>query len=441
MVAGKSSTPREPKFDLSKVSARVDRVNVSGLMRTHNDYVMKAAESLFKATNFQDLMVESMHAKSYLHELGIFKDVSVHIDISRGENASPNGYEVTFKGKELSRIVGSVGTEVGQNEGSLRTELTVPNLFGRGESVSLQGSYSSKRANDIQLKFWKSYFHTRLVDNRPEVSFSLFRHIDRMDVSNFKNTSLGCLAEIALNTLRPIELTHSLQYEASVREVSLLMKNVPMAIREHCGPKLASLLRYSVIFDQRDNPVFPTQGLMIKSINEYCGLGGNVAYVSNNTHAEVSVPLFGGLVAQVCGRVGIIKETKKTTILPINNLYYCGGPLTLRGFKYGGAGPVVEGTPIGAQTYWSTGFHLWAPLPFNKVFKGLADNFRTHLFYNLGNFNTFSTENLRSACGIGLAFKLAERARIEFNYCVPLRKFAGDRVENGFQFGIGYEFV
>lgn len=110
----------------------------------------------------------SFSAKSYLHELGIFKDVSVHIDISRGENASPNGYEVTFKGKELSRIVGSVGTEVGQNEGSLRTELTVPNLFGRGESISLQGSYSNKKANEIQLKFWKSYFHTRFVDNRPE---------------------------------------------------------------------------------------------------------------------------------------------------------------------------------------------------------------------------------------------------------------------------------
>lgn len=40
--------------------ARVDRVNVSGLLRTHNDYVMKAAESLFKAKNFQELMIESM---------------------------------------------------------------------------------------------------------------------------------------------------------------------------------------------------------------------------------------------------------------------------------------------------------------------------------------------------------------------------------------------
>lgn len=50
-------------------------------------------------------------------------------------------------------------------------------------------------------------------------------------------------------------------------------------------------------------------------------------------------------------------------------------------------------------------------------------------------------ENMRSAAGIGLAFKLAERARIEMNYCIPIRKSVGDKVNNGFQFGIGYEFV
>lgn len=100
--------------------------------------------------------------------MGIFKDITVHIDVSRGENASPDGYEVTFKGRELSRIVGSVGTEVGQNEGSLRTELTAPNLFGRGESISIHGSYSNNKANELQLKFWKCFFHTRFMENRPE---------------------------------------------------------------------------------------------------------------------------------------------------------------------------------------------------------------------------------------------------------------------------------
>lgn len=100
--------------------------------------------------------------------MGIFKDIQVRVDVSKGGNASPHGYEITLKGEELSRLVGSVGTEVGQNEGSLRTELSIPNLFGRGESVSLQGSYATTRANELQLRFWKSFFHTRFVENRPE---------------------------------------------------------------------------------------------------------------------------------------------------------------------------------------------------------------------------------------------------------------------------------
>ncbi|EDW73896.1 uncharacterized protein Dwil_GK19448, isoform B [Drosophila willistoni] len=437
------SQAKEPKYDLTKISARVDRVKVSGLLRTHNDYVMRAADGLFKAANFQELMMEAMSARSYLHELGIFKDVSVHIDISRGADATPGqGYEVTLSGKEYSRVMGSAGTEIGQNEGSLRTELTIPNLFGRGESISLQGTYSSTRANDLQLKFWKPFFHTRFRENRPEISLSIFRQTDRFDISSFQTTNLGYVADFSVHTMLGLDLTHSLQYENSIRELNLLNnKSAPFGIREHCGPKLASLLRYSVVYDNRDGTVFPTRGILLKSTNEYCGLGGNVAYVSSTVHGEVNVPLIPGIVAQFCGRVGIMKETKNTTQLPISNLFYCGGPLTLRGFKFGGAGPVMEGTPIGAQTFWCTGAHIWAPLPFAGVFKSFANNFRLHFFYNFGNSNNFSTENMRSAFGMGLALKLAERARIELNYCIPVKRQNTDKISNGFQFGIGYEFV
>lgn len=128
-----------------------------------------------------------------------------------------------------------------------------------------------------------------------------------------------------------------------------MAKNVPMDIRQQCGPKLASLIRYSLIYDQRDDRVFPTSGTLLKTVNEYCGLMGNVHYTSSCAHAEINLPIFGSIVAQFCGRVGVIRKTSKTRSLPIESMYYCGGPLTLRGFKYGGAGPVVDGTPIGAS--------------------------------------------------------------------------------------------
>jgi len=147
-----------------------------------------------------------------------------------------------------------------------------------------------------------------------------------------------------------------LQYETAIREVSILNRIAPFAIREHCGPQLASLLRYVLMYDKRDNPIFPTKGIMCKSINEYSGLGGNVHYLSHTTHAEFNQRLPFGLVAQVGARFGILKDIEKRR-LPISNLFYCGGPLTLRGFEYGGAGPFEEGTPIGAKVSLPTISH------------------------------------------------------------------------------------
>lgn len=48
---------------------------------------------------------------------------------------------------------------------------------------------------------------------------------------------------------------------------------------------------------------------------------------------------------------------------------------------------------------------------------------------------------MRIACGLGLAFRIGGRARIEFNYCYPLARQKTDRVNNGFSFAIGYEYL
>ena len=59
----------------------------------------------------------------------------------------------------------------------------------------------------------------------------------------------------------------------------------------------------------------------------------------------------------------------------------------------------------------------------------------------VANNNINFLENARFACGLGLAFKIGGRARIEINYCYPLKKLKTDRTNPAFQFGIGYEFL
>lgn len=113
------------------------------------------------------------HFRAYesLQELGIFKNLKAFIDTDKSPNASSNSYVVTFNGEELSRITGTVGTEIGQNDGSLSAELTTPNIFGRGERLSINYSYSYIKATELNLKLMKPFYHTSVGDYKPELVF------------------------------------------------------------------------------------------------------------------------------------------------------------------------------------------------------------------------------------------------------------------------------
>ena len=102
---------------------------------------------------------------------------------------------------------------------------------------------------------------------------------------------------------------------------------------------------------------------------------------------------------------------KKENIL-INDRFFLGGPLTLRGFSNRGAGPHKDGKnswlhsfkiqslieicqsdcSLGNTAYWLAGAHLYTPLPFLHNHKGLSSWFKTHSFVNIGNlFSAHST--------------------------------------------------
>jgi outer membrane protein insertion porin family len=101
-------------------------------------------------------------------DLGIYKNLKAFIDIDRTKNASQNGYVISFDGEELSRITGTIGTEIGQNDGALTAELVSPNIFGRGERTSINYSYSYIKATELNLKFMKPFYHTNIGEYRPE---------------------------------------------------------------------------------------------------------------------------------------------------------------------------------------------------------------------------------------------------------------------------------
>lgn len=119
---------------------------------------------------------------------------------------------------------------------------------------------------------------------------------------------------------------------------------------------------------------------------------------------------------------------------------------------------------------------MYGPLPFGVGQNSFGDFFRTHLFINAGNitdasfnskkisnkyaindvdlnasifyaaedfaqsFNALLT-NFRAAYGLGLAVRLGQMARVEINYCWPLKFSRGDKIVRGLQIGVGIDFL
>ena len=54
---------------------------------------------------------------------------------------------MTFHVHELSRLTGGVNTMVGNNEGSVGIGCRMPNVLGRGERVSFDYNYGTKKSS------------------------------------------------------------------------------------------------------------------------------------------------------------------------------------------------------------------------------------------------------------------------------------------------------
>ncbi|KAF2904629.1 hypothetical protein ILUMI_01545 [Ignelater luminosus] len=434
------------EIQLEGVQARVDRIHVSGLARTKDDIVEDAVKDLFTASDFQDVLLKAHKVRTKLDSLGCFRNIAVYIDTSKGPHATPNGLEVTFHVKELRRIVGGVNTQVGENEGSLVVGLRAPNLLGRGERLQTEYSYGSKRSNNFNVSFIKPF----RGKHNPMFSASVYQSTSEWPVSGYKELDKGLLLDFGFNSFSAVR--HNFQWDAAIRDLSVLSRSSSFDVREGAGVHLKSSLKHILSIDLRDDVIFPTCGSLLQITSEFAGAGGNVGFVKNDAFIQTNFSLMDDIVLQASASGGILNSLGNDYLVCLSDVYYLGGPLSLRGFQTRGVGPHSEGNSIGSSWFWSTGLHLYTPLPFRPGRGGFGELFRTHLFVNAGNINPFKigderssfeqiTDNIRIAYGIGIAIRLGQMARIEVNYCFPHAYDPQDSPQPGVQFGIGVQFL
>lgn len=414
---------------------KVTKVHVDGVRRTKDDFVSGVIEDsgILAAKTIEEVLKYSQRAKSKFEKLGIFKSVDICLD----KDEANDGIEVTMDCKEFLRVGGSAGTQVGTNEGNMVMGGRLINVFGRAESINADVSVGTNTKTCYHAGFVKP------IGRSLYKKFSLDARKSLIDFpfSSFMESSQSVTADLSF----PSRLgSHSVTWEGAWRKIMGIPLLASFDIRQHAGYSLKSSVKHTLTMDERDNTEFPTQGHFIKLSQEYAGLLGDVNYIKN----EGEIKLFGSgswdTVFSMCAKAGFLKSFSEKS--HINDRFFLGGPLSIRGFKTYGIGPRRQNDSLGGDMYWSLGLHLYTPLPFRPG--GFAERFRTHIFATAGNLAQFTEdtpwkkrieslgENVRWSYGAGLVL-LAGIARFELNYCILGWNSLTDSINAGLQFGVG----
>ncbi|CAL1269510.1 unnamed protein product [Larinioides sclopetarius] len=431
---------------LDEVPAHVDKIHFDGVTKTKDDVLLNVVSDLLGAQTVQDVVLKAHGVRQQLEMLQAFKSVDIILDTSRGPDASPDGLEVIFNVKEKSRLDGNINVLAGNNEGSLLFRLLAPNIFGRGESLSADYQYGKKTVG-FNVATSKPFLNWA----KPRLNQFVFGQTADNIWSGFQEKLRGIGAEFTFESSPLVQ--HSLRWEGVWRNIRCLSPGTPFEVREEAGHSVKSSIKHILCMDQRDDPCLPSHGSYFRLYQEYAGLGGNVGFLKHEIQYQINKCILGDLVLQATLMGGLVRTIGQDSNVRINDRFFLGGPLSLRGFGFNGVGPHAQECSLGAEAYWAGGLHAYAPLPFRPLGQTLDKIVRTHFFLNTGNIGNFAftddyhhntmvlLSHLRWSCGIGLVFNLASVARFELNYCIPLSSQPGDKAKEGLQFGVGVNFL
>lgn len=434
----------EDLLDLS-VGCKVKNVHIDGLKKSKNELVTTSLEELFKAETFEDVITKAHLCKLKLERLRVFSNIDVFIDVA-DDSSDQNEFDVYYLVKESRSLTASVGTTVGNNEGNMLVTGAINNLRGTGESLKANISYGTSQTTSYEFSFGKP------VGYNPDKKFSfrVLKSISDFSQSFYRETAKGLGMDVTLPSSIGL---HTIGWDFNWRENSVLA-NAPFEVREFSGHSLKSALKHSFVSDGRDDWVLPSRGHLFKHSIELSDFIGNVRAWKSNIEIQMNKEIFDRVVLATSVQAGLSQSLDVEKPLLINDRSFIGGPTSIRGYKFKGIGYQAEidginSAALGGDMYWMSGLHLYTPLPFLRSEKNsFGSLFRMHYFINAGNLANLNNAdpkdffmNPRWSYGLGLMFMLGGMARLEVNYCIPKNAKPGDQISDGFQIGVGLNFL
>ncbi len=366
-----------------------------------------------------------------LSSLGIFATVNTAL---QNPDGSSRYKSVLYDFHEAARysfqvglglIVGQLGATTNNLQNSAGAKGASPivsfnvsriNLFGIGQTLSLQTSYST-----LQQREALNYIVPRFLGSADRtVTFSAL-YDTTQDVQTFSSRRL----EGSVQTSERFNRASTVLLRFAYRRVSTGNVNIPsLLVPQLSQPVRIGMLSTSYIQDHRDNPADAHTGfwntLDVGLAGNFFGsernfvrvLGRNATYTSLSRNLVLARQTQFGVIVPF----NIEKGLSHFDAIPLPERFYGGGSVSMRGFGNNQAGPRDIGSVIPYAP--ATGFPIGGnALFFNNVelrFPLLGPNISGVLFEDMGNiYDTFSN----------MSFRYHQKNNKDFNYAVQAAGF------------------
>jgi outer membrane protein assembly complex protein YaeT len=393
----------------------VREVRTSGLSTTRQSVVDK--ELKLKPGDPLSPIEETQIQKKF-YDLGIFARVDTAIENPDGE--TDHKY-VLYNFEEANRYNLSlgVGAQIGRFGTPSTTSLAAPagttgfspefsatlsrlNFLGRGDTISLRGSYSS-----IEKRASLSYLQPRFRNAEGRNVTYTILYDDTLDVRTFASKR----EEGSVQLTQKFSKSLTGLFRFSYRRVSVSSVVIPvLLVPQFLQPVRLGILSANVVQDRRDNPADPHRGIYNTAdfgvTGKFFGsqrsfarvLLRNATYYKLTRNVVLARQTQFGVIRPFAAPAGVSEGES----VPLPERFFGGGADSLRAFPYNEAGPRDTGAPLipGGPASQATGFPLGGNALFvNNVelrFPLIGENIQGVLFHDMGNvYSSLSNLSLR----------------------------------------------
>ena len=303
-----------------------------------------------------------------LNQLQYFEVLKPEQDSEIKQNVQDSTVDITLKVREKGKnSIGLTGGVSGLSGGFIGLNYTTNNLFGKGESLSLQFQVGQYQRNeslsftqpylfDKPLQFGWTVYHNSYNYNQAALTSIQLNQTVALPASyqallqNFTQTSTGATTSLSYpikRSFKRIGITYSFD-DSSVQTFSAASADYfqALAFRGISGPNaLNGIITSKVVpnfsYNRIDNPQRPHSGQSLYFATEFAGLGGNVKYIKPVAEYKKFIPVNKGRNTFGFRVLGSWISGYGGQVAPPFDRFYMGGDTDIRGFDIRAISPVA----------------------------------------------------------------------------------------------------